>query len=58
MFESLIFPLSGGVIAETKTINLPNSFLRIVDAFDNILIKCFPNIFALGRKVDIKKVAY
>ena len=54
--EFMIFPLSGGVISKTKTINLPISVLNVLHSIDNILIKLFPKIFALGRRVVLRKV--
>jgi SAM-dependent methyltransferase len=54
--EGFIFPLSGGVIAKTKLPELPTWFLKIVSFIDKILIKLFPNIFALGRSVVIQKI--
>jgi len=54
--ECFIFPLSGGVIAKTKTINLPEFVLNIVNFIDTILVKVFPSIFALARRVVIQKV--
>ena len=53
--EFLIFPLSGGVISKTKTINLPMFILKIIDCFDRLLIKIFPNFCAFGRSVVLKK---
>ena len=53
--EGMIFPLSGGVIAKTKTVNLPRPALQGVSFLDSILIKLFPKIFALGRRVVIRK---
>lgn len=53
--EFLIFPLSGGVIAKTKTVNLPFFILRIVDIIDSILTFCFPKIFALQMQIVLEK---
>ena len=53
--EFLILPISGGVIAKAKTIQLPNYFLRIIDKFDKLLIKILPNIFAMGMEVVLEK---
>ena len=53
--EFFIFPLSGGVIAKTKTINLPFFALNIIDILDNFLIKLSPRIFALQRRIILKK---
>ena len=53
--EFLIFPISGGVIAKTKTINLPYWFLKIIHVLDVVLTRIFPNIFALGMEVVVQK---
>ena len=53
--EFLIFALSGGVIAKTKTINLPFGALRVVHGLDNILVKWFPRFFALGKRVVLRR---
>ena len=55
--EFLIFPLSGGVIAKIKVPKLPTFFLKLVHLLDRFLIKILPSIFALGRRVVIKKVS-
>jgi ubiquinone/menaquinone biosynthesis C-methylase UbiE len=52
--EFLIFPLSGGVIAKTKTINLPPSILRLVDAIDNLLVAIAPDVFSLQMNVVLE----
>ena len=49
--EFLIFPLSGGVIAKTKTINIPYVILGMIDKVDYFLVWLFPSLFALGRSV-------
>ena len=54
--EFFIFPLSGGVIAKVKVINLPFFMLNVIDKFDNILVKIAPKIFALQRKLVFKKM--
>jgi len=53
--ECLILPLSGGVISKTRMIKLPTVILKLISYFDKLLIFIFPNIFAFGRKVVIKK---
>ena len=53
--EFLIFPLSGGVIAKSKTINLPRSILKLIDIFDQLIVKLFPGLFAFGRSVVFHK---
>jgi SAM-dependent methyltransferase len=54
--EFLIFPLSGGVISKTKIPELPYWLLTMANAIDKVLISIFPNIFATGRSVVIKKI--
>ena len=36
-------------------IKLSKNLLKLVDTFDDILINLFPNIFALNRRVVLKK---
>ena len=53
--EFLIFPLSGGVVSKIRMIELPLFLLKLVDIFDKALVSIFPSIFALGKKVVIRK---
>lgn len=53
--EFFIFPLSGGVTAKAKTINLPWKILKLVDIFDTALVSVSPKIFALQRRIILKK---
>jgi SAM-dependent methyltransferase len=53
--ECLLFPLSGGVIAKRKTINLPMWMLRGIDHVDRLLTTLSPRVFALGRRVVLRK---
>ena len=53
--EFLIFPLSGGVIATTSTINFPRYILNVINVLDNILIKISKKIFPFGMEVVLKK---
>jgi SAM-dependent methyltransferase len=53
--EGFIFPLSGGVIAKTFTINLPKFMLKLIAAFDAFSISLLPKIFANGREVVLQK---
>ena len=55
--EFLLLPLSGGVIAKSKTIELPMTLLKIIDFIDKAFIFLFPKIFAFGRSVVLKKRA-
>lgn len=54
--EFFIFLLSGGVIAKTKTINLPFFILKIFDFIDGVLTSLLPQILALQVKVVLEKV--
>jgi hypothetical protein len=53
--EFLIFLNSGGGGVNSPYIKLNNFFLRFVDVLDNFLIKLFPKIFAMNRKIILKK---
>ncbi len=53
--ECFIFLNSGGVTSQTFHIPLSNSLLNILNCIDNILVKFFPNIFCLGRRIVLKK---
>jgi SAM-dependent methyltransferase len=53
--ECLIFPLSGGVISKTKVPQLPIRVLDFILFIDKILVAMLPSIFALGRRVVLKK---
>ena len=55
--EVLMLPLSGGVVAKAKTINLPNWLLKTVRSFDNLLIRISPDLFALQRSLVLVKRA-
>jgi SAM-dependent methyltransferase len=55
-FECFVFLNSGGVTSKTFYIPLNNFFLKILNFIDNILIKLFPNVFALGRQIVLKKI--
>tara|TARA_B100000242_G_scaffold235261_1_gene175132 strand:+ start:2126 stop:2932 length:807 start_codon:yes stop_codon:yes gene_type:complete len=53
--ECLIFLNSGGVTSKTKHIPMNRFFLNILHNLDEFLIKFFPNIFCMGRKIVLKK---
>jgi len=55
-YECLIFLNSGGVCSTTFYIPLNNSVLKILDKIDTFLTKYFPNIFATGRQIVLKKI--
>ena len=54
--ECLIFLNSGGVTSKTLFIPLPLAILKILNVFDKLLVKLFPNIFAMGRRIVLKKI--
>lgn len=49
--EFITFLISGGVIAKSKTIDLPFYILKIVKIFESVPVKLFPKIFAMQRKI-------
>ena len=53
--ECMMFPLSGGVTAKTKTINLSITMLRIIDWLDGKLCRLSPYMFAMARLVVLRK---
>ena len=54
--ECLIFLNSGWVTSKTLFIPLPLAILKILNVFDKLLVKLFPNIFAMGRRIVLKKI--
>ncbi len=54
--ECLIFLNSGGVTSKTKFIPMNNFFLNILHAIDKVLVKFFPGIFCMGRRIVLKKI--
>ena len=55
-YECLIFLNSGGVCSTTFYIPLNTTVLKILDKLDGILTKYFPNIFATGRQIVLRKI--
>lgn len=53
--ECLIFLNSGGVTSKTLSIPLPTFLLKALKTIDNILVKLFPNIFCMGRRIVLVK---
>ena len=53
--ECLMFLNSGGVTAKTIYLPLPRPILKIVEAIDATLANLAPNVFALGRRIVLKK---
>tara|TARA_E500000178_G_scaffold347258_2_gene400240 strand:+ start:1744 stop:2550 length:807 start_codon:yes stop_codon:yes gene_type:complete len=55
-YECFVFLNSGGVTSKTFYIPLNLFFLKILNSFDNLLVKLFPNIFAMGRQIVLRKL--
>ena len=53
--ECLIFLNSGGVTSKTLSVPLPTFLLNALKTIDNILVKLFPNIFCMGRRIVLVK---
>lgn len=53
--EFFIFPLSGGVTAKTKTIQLSRGMLNFFNALDNLLVGIAKSTFALQRQIVLEK---
>ena len=53
--EVLMLPLSGGVIAKARTVDLPRAILSSIRALDNFLVSSSPNLFALQRRIVLEK---
>tara|TARA_Y100001970_G_scaffold5981_1_gene6765 strand:- start:36138 stop:36932 length:795 start_codon:yes stop_codon:yes gene_type:complete len=54
--EFSIFLNSGGVVQDTFYIPTNRFIFNLLEKFDNILIYLFPNIFALNRRIVLKKI--
>jgi len=54
--ECLIFLNSGGVTSKTKCIPMNNFFLNILHLIDKVIVKLFPNVFCMGRRIILKKI--
>ena len=55
LVECLIFLNSGGVTSKTFCIPMNNFFMNILNIIDKFLIKIFPNIFCMGRRIVLVK---
>ena len=53
--EFSIFLLSGGVVSKVPMVELPKIILNLFNIIDKVLVFFFPSIFALSRRVVIKK---
>ena len=51
----VIFLLSGGVTAKTRTVPLPSIILGLLDGIDAALCAVAPRIFAMGRIVALRR---
>ena len=54
--EFFIFINSGGIYSKCFYVPLNYTLLGILHFIDKLLVKFFPNIFALGRKIVLEKV--
>lgn len=54
--ECLIFLNSGGVTSKTFCIPLPTFALKLISLIDIFLVKLFPDLFCMGRRLVLKKV--
>ena len=54
--ECLIFLNSGGVTSKTRCIPMNRFFLNILHTIDKVIVKLFPNIFCMGRRIVLKKI--
>lgn len=55
--ECTLFPLSGGVTAKTRTMELPAPVLRAFAWLDDVLCHVAPSVFAMCRSIALRKVA-
>ena len=55
-YEFLVFLNSGGVTSKTYYLPLNRFFLKLLNLIDFVLIKLFPNFFALGRQIVLEKI--
>jgi SAM-dependent methyltransferase len=46
---------SGGVIAKTMYVPLPELLLGVVSGLDSLLTRCFPKLFAMQRQIVLEK---
>ena len=53
--ECLIFLNSGGVTSKTACIPMNDFFLKLLNRIDKFLVKFFPNIFCMGRRLVLIK---
>ena len=53
--ECMIFLNSGGVTSKTKCIPMNIFFLNILHSIDKILVKLFPKLFCMGRRIVLVK---
>tara|TARA_B110000285_G_C15048955_1_gene575929 strand:- start:297 stop:1109 length:813 start_codon:yes stop_codon:yes gene_type:complete len=53
--ECLVFLNSGGVTSKTFYIPLPETLLKSLNLIDKFLVKFFPSVFCMGRRIVLKK---
>ena len=54
--ECFVFLVSGGVVVQVKTLELPRAALKLIDQLDKALVNLLPSVFAMGRSVVLRKV--
>lgn len=54
--EFLLFLLSGGVTAKTFALPLPRATIKFASFVDRALINVVPSVFALGRRVALRRI--
>ncbi len=56
--ECLIFLNSGGVTSKKFHIPLPIPLLNTLNYIDKFLVKIAPNVFAMGRRIVLRKKVF
>ena len=47
--------VAGGVVAKSKTVQLPMMILQLIDMVDSFLVSAAPSVFSLGRQICVRK---
>ena len=55
LVECLVFLNSGGVTSKTFCIPMNNFFMNILHIIDKFLVKIFPKLFCMGRRIVLVK---
>jgi SAM-dependent methyltransferase len=53
--ECFSWLVTGGVVVQASTLQLPHWMLRFIDRMDDVLIRMMPGVFAMGRSVVLRK---